>query len=336
MNMSQLPVPVKRLFSPIALPGWLLLGWKVLNFVSNIAFAISGLKRAWTFLLSPLGNLLTTVFGLAWLFASAYVPRKDAPTSAAPNDHPSVDRNNELTEVYADVVLDWLKSHCRTTCMFTTQEMAKDVNLSIDRVGIGLGRLEKLALVSRDALSWKFVAANAVRAVPGYTRRRDLEPKPDAACEALKAIVNADAEKLTERIKQISQRVEFHYNPGTDPSLDIITELWNGSVFELVNFGEISGHVTYTGRQLAGDPRIIASVEPIVLSLHHAGTVTFIVRQYLSSETADMMEANRHRQIAINFESVCVRFKVLPFLVEGTTSFAWYGPRFAIEDTVRV
>jgi hypothetical protein len=162
------------------------------------------------------------------------------------------------------------------------------------------------------------------------------KPKEDHLCNALKAIANKDSEKLNDRIQQISQRIEFHFGHGADPSLDVITELWNGSVFDLVNFGEISGHATYASRQLAGDPRIIDSVEPIILNLRHGQKVTFTVRQYLSIEMADSMQANRDRQIAIDFENIAVTFKMAPFPEFSNQSFRWFGPRFAIEDTVRV
>jgi hypothetical protein len=255
-----------------------------------------------------------------------------------PKRHPSTNQSEELTNIYADVILDWLKLNCHTVCKFTTEAMAADVKLSVDRAKGGLEKLEQLKLVSKDMLSWTFSAANAISVSPQFARWRppSPEPKPDAACESLKAIANSDLEKISERIKQINQRLEFHFNPGTDPSIDIVTELWNGSVFELVNFGEISGHATYVGRQIAADPRIIVSVEPVLLNLKHAEKLTLVVRQYLSPEMADMMEANRNRQMLINFENVYVSFKILPMGGGSTKSFSWFGPRFAIEDTVRV
>src|SRR5258708_2804141 len=154
---------------------------------------------------------------------------------------------------------------------------------------------------------------------------------PDALCEALKEIANTDAEKISERVQEIGQRIEFHFAPGSEPFIDVITDLWNGSVFGLVNFGEISGHVTYGARQLAADPRIIVSVEPVLLSLKHGGKVTLVVRQYLSAEIADRMEANRNRQIAIDFRNVAVPFRSTPLPGFSQQSFRWIGPRFGIE-----
>jgi len=150
-------------------------------------------------------------------------------------------------------------------------------------------------------------------------------------------LIARDAANLRSMIRQYNQRIEFHFTPSSDPYLEIITELWNGSVFELVSFGEITGHVTYAGRQLAGEPRVVVSVEPPVLNLYHGDSVILVVRQYLSSQVADAMVAARDRGIAIDFGSVFVSFKVLP--LDGITKkdiYMWQGPRFAIEDAKRV
>jgi hypothetical protein len=153
-------------------------------------------------------------------------------------------------------------------------------------------------------------------------------------CEGL---VKEDAEKINKRMLEIRQSKQFHYGSGSDPYIDIITELWNGSVFQLVSYGEISGHVTYGGKQLAGEPRVIVSVEPPLLSIGHGDSMTLTVRQYLSTPVADTMEANRTRSIAIDFESVFVPFKILP--PPGFAKleiYRWQGPRFAVEEAIRV
>ena len=146
-----------------------------------------------------------------------------------------------------------------------------------------------------------------------------------------------DAKKIKERVREHNQHKQFHFGPGSDPYIEIITELWNGSVFRLVNYGEISGHVTYGGQQLAGEPRVIVSVEPPLLNLTHGGSVTMVIRQYLSAHVAETMWTNRNQSVAIDFESVFVPFKILP--LDGMTkldTFRWQGPRFAIEETERV
>jgi hypothetical protein len=163
---------------------------------------------------------------------------------------------------------------------------------------------------------------------------RAAESEKKSWCEGM---VKEDTEKIKKLVREINQRKEFHYGSGSDPYIDIITELWNGSVFQLVNYGEITGHVTYAGKRLAGEPRVIVSVEPALLSVAHGDSVTLIVRQYLSAPVADTMEANRNRGVAIDFESVFVPFKILPppgFAKLET--YRWQGTRFAIEDTARV
>lgn len=160
------------------------------------------------------------------------------------------------------------------------------------------------------------------------------EPEKQTWCQGM---VKEDVEKINKRVREINQRKEFHYGPGLDPYIEIVTELWNGSVFQLVSFGEIAGHVTYAGKQLGGEPRVIVSVEPPLLSVGHGESVALTVRQYLSAQVADTMEANHNRGVAIDFESVFVSFKILPppgFANLGT--YKWQGSRFAIEEATRV
>jgi hypothetical protein len=165
----------------------------------------------------------------------------------------------------------------------------------------------------------------------------DAESAPPALAEKTWSDVMAedDAKKIQERVKKASQRIEFHYELGFDPYIEIITDLWNGSVFELVSFGEISGHSLYAGKQLAGDPRIIVSAEPALLRLEHGHTATLVVRQYVTADVADTMWANLNRGVVIDFESVHVSFKML---LPGfpKQDYRWWGPRFSIEDAKRV
>jgi hypothetical protein len=109
-----------------------------------------------------------------------------------------------------------------------------------------------------------------------------------------------------------------------------------GQFFALVNFGEISGHGIYAGSQLAADPRIIVSVEPVLLNLKHGESVTLVVRQFLSAQVAEMMWANRGRGVLIEFHPISVPFKVLPLAGATRVSYTWWGPRFPIEDAKRI
>jgi hypothetical protein len=144
-----------------------------------------------------------------------------------------------------------------------------------------------------------------------------------------------DAKNIQERVREISQRKEFHYDPASDPYIDIITELCNASVFDLVSFGEISGHGTYAGSQLAQDPRVLASVEPVMVRIKHGDKATLMVRQFLSSGVADTMVANLNRGVALSFEGVSVSFKMRSPTGPSQT-YRWWGPRFTIEEATRV
>jgi hypothetical protein len=187
-----------------------------------------------------------------------------------------------------------------------------------------------------------FIVAGLLNVAPWVSRlfRKTADaPKKNAQSEKSWADVMAeeDAKQIQERVKNANQRIEFHYAPGFDPHIDIITELWNGSVFELVSFGKISGHTLYAGKQLAAEPRIIVPVEPALLTLNHGDKATLVVRQYVTTDVADTMWANLNRGVPIDFESVAVSFKVLP---RGpgfpNQEYRWWGPRFSIEDAKRV
>ena len=146
-----------------------------------------------------------------------------------------------------------------------------------------------------------------------------------------------DAAKLPERIKEAKRRILFHYAPGSDPYLEIVTDLWNGTVFDLVNFGEIRGHAKYAGEQLALAPRIFDSVEPIFLNLKHAESETLTVRQYVTNDVADSLWANKDRGIAVDFGSVAVSFKAVPRTEKAVEAkYTWWGPRFSMQDVERV
>jgi hypothetical protein len=153
------------------------------------------------------------------------------------------------------------------------------------------------------------------------------------------AMAEEDAAKIRERVIEAKQEKRFHYAPGSEPYIEIRTELWNGSVFELVSFGEISGHTKYAERELALEPRVVSRIEPILLTLTHAGKVTLTVRQYVSADVAETMWANKDRSVAVDFESVSVPFKILPPLgcsLEQPERYRWWGPRFSMQDVERV
>lgn len=79
-------------------------------------------------------------------------------------------RNAELAEIYADVILFWLKENCHTVCTFTTEHMAVKVALPVDKISLGLQRLQKHELLVKKPLFWEYSAVNASNISPGYGR----------------------------------------------------------------------------------------------------------------------------------------------------------------------
>ncbi|MFZ0770570.1 MAG: hypothetical protein WCA49_23430 [Candidatus Sulfotelmatobacter sp.] len=78
--------------------------------------------------------------------------------------------NTELSEIYSDVILAWLKQNCHTSCTFTTEQMAVNVALPVEKASLGLKRLQGHELITRKPLFWEFSAAKAARILPGYKR----------------------------------------------------------------------------------------------------------------------------------------------------------------------
>jgi hypothetical protein len=198
---------------------------------------------------------------------------------------------------------------------------------------------EQLFLSEQDSRNKYQEEAARLRLEIEQLKTEATKPKPDPICDTLKEIAQTDAKKMDERVKQISQQIEFRFNPGTEPSFDVVTELWNGSVFDLANFREISGRATYAGGELAAAPRVIFPTESNMLSLKHGGNTTLIVRQNVSVDMANAIEAGRGRGMRIDMTKVAVRFDGYSpnVLRNGTVpEFRWAGPKFAIEDTARV
>lgn len=76
----------------------------------------------------------------------------------------------ELVEIYADVILFWLKENCHTVCTFTTDHMAINVALPIEKASLGLQRLQKHELIVKKPLFWEYSAISASNVSPGYER----------------------------------------------------------------------------------------------------------------------------------------------------------------------
>jgi hypothetical protein len=79
MSVAQSPVHWKRLLEPPAVPGWLTLGWKLVNALSNIEYLQLHLGGVWRFCTTPLGNVLLILGGFLWLAVVVFWPRKSEP-----------------------------------------------------------------------------------------------------------------------------------------------------------------------------------------------------------------------------------------------------------------
>lgn len=76
MSVAQSSVHWKRLREPEAIPGWLILGWKLLNAISNVDYLKQHIAAVWQFCKTPVGNVLLIFGGLAWLAAVVLWPRQ--------------------------------------------------------------------------------------------------------------------------------------------------------------------------------------------------------------------------------------------------------------------
>jgi hypothetical protein len=76
---------------PPALPGWITLGWKLVNALSNIEYLKIHLGGVWDFFVTPLGNVLLILCGLGWLALVVFWPRK----SAEPQDSGDAGKHTE-------------------------------------------------------------------------------------------------------------------------------------------------------------------------------------------------------------------------------------------------
>jgi len=98
MSVAQPSVHWKRLLEPPALPGWLTLGWKLVNALSNIDYLQTHLGKVWQFCTSPTGNVILILLGLLWLAAVVLWPRqKDEELVAIREQLPAISSSDLLT-----------------------------------------------------------------------------------------------------------------------------------------------------------------------------------------------------------------------------------------------
>jgi hypothetical protein len=164
------------------------------------------------------------------------------------------------------------------------------------------------------------------------------ESQDDQLCRELKEIARDDATNISHRVRKIGQKIHFHFSPGSDPHIDVLIELLNTSIFGVATFGEVDGHTTYAGEQLPGNPQVSHETDlhgPMFLNLKHGDSGTIRIRQFISTERAERIWADRLRSIAIDMSFVGVVFKVLPLSGMRLETFKVFGPRFTMDDVVR-
>ena len=89
---------------------------------------------------------------------------------------------NELNEVYADVVLSYLKETCKTQCFFQPYHIGEKLALPSEKVLGGLALLrDKYKLVKQNQLGWTFSAPNALIVTPGFKKQTHLSQKSESS-----------------------------------------------------------------------------------------------------------------------------------------------------------
>jgi hypothetical protein len=75
MNISHLRPRVERLFRGIAIPGWALVAWTVIEKIDTANFIRESFGPLWAFAKSPIGTLTLMICGFVWLVLVIVWPR---------------------------------------------------------------------------------------------------------------------------------------------------------------------------------------------------------------------------------------------------------------------
>jgi hypothetical protein len=142
---------------------WLRLVWKhwQVNLTGGVIIAV-------LFLWQSTGRAVSAAVylgvALVTLLASTFVVWRDERKR-------SDEFENEASEIYADVILCWLKDNCHTVCSFTTESLVGLLELSHSQISRGLTLLrDKWKTVEQDQLGWRYSASGAIRVTPGFKR----------------------------------------------------------------------------------------------------------------------------------------------------------------------
>lgn len=164
------------------------------------------------------------------------------------------------------------------------------------------------------------------------TEKEERTQIDDLAAKGLKAIAENDAATIHERLHITGQRAEFHFNPGSDPYIDIFIDIVNASVFEAVTSSKkIDGRATYGGKPLATAPLL---PDPI-FRVKHGEAATMVIRQFVSEGIADLMWAERPLRVPLDLSTVSISFTmVAPGF--APRKFSWCGPEITMDEAKRL
>jgi hypothetical protein len=120
-------------------------------------------------------SVYLTIALLTFIASTFFVWRDERKTT--------VEFENESSNIYADVILCWLKETCHTTSFFTTDDLAQRLEISHDQASRGLDLLkETWKVVEQDQLGWKYSAAHSARVTAGF--KRLVQKKEPAAASS--------------------------------------------------------------------------------------------------------------------------------------------------------
>lgn len=164
------------------------------------------------------------------------------------------------------------------------------------------------------------------------TEKEEATQIDGQAAKGLKAMAENDAETIHERLHITGQRAEFHFNPGSDPYVDIFIDIVNASVFEAVTSSKkIDGRAMYGGKPLAAAPLL---PDPI-FRVKHGEAGTMVIRQFVSEGIADLMWAERSLRVPLDLGTVSISFTMLATGF-APRKFSWRGPEITMDEAKRL
>jgi hypothetical protein len=143
----------------IAIPA-AIVAYRQLNF--NI-----GWETNWPFYLL-IGALV--IGGLLQVLAAIVNRNKPEINKERLSDDHEKEYKEELSAVYADVILDWLQKNCSAGCTVNADALTGRLAIPRDRILWGLQHLDSLKLVDKTNLGWVFAPSKCSQIIPKFQR----------------------------------------------------------------------------------------------------------------------------------------------------------------------